>query len=482
MPRLRIDIVALAVLSSVLVLVVEFWPVSGPLKARNLEEIMRSGELIVLTQNNPTTYYLDRDGKKAGPEYKLVKAFAKSLGVSVKFEIKSSVKELLDAIEAGEGDLGSAGLSVTEARESRFLFGRTYQLVSQQVVCRRGGAKPRRAADLQDVDLAVIAGSSYEERLKTFQQHYPGLTWRSTEGVGAEKLLEMVWRREVGCTVMDSNIVAINQRYYPELKVRFELGNKDNLAWVLPLGAESLQTAVNEWFDSYEASKKLASVQEQYYGHVELFDYVDTAAFIRRIKNRYSNYQPFFKHAAQSYALSESLLAAQAYQESHWDPRARSPTGVRGIMMLTLTTAKAMGVESRLDAEQSIMGGAKYLAKLRAKLSEKIEEPDLTWFALAAYNVGLGHLRDAQALVKHAGNDPYRWHYVKEALPLLSDPSYYKFLKYGYARGSEPVRYVQQIRQYEQIMAQHLLALEEQMEREQATLADELTLLKHIVL
>lgn len=332
------------------------------------------------------------------------------------------------------------------------------------------------------MDLAVIAGSSYEERLSSFQVHYPNLTWQATEGVGADRLLEMVWLREVDCTVMDSNIVAINQRYYPELKVRFELGNKDKLAWVLPLGAESLQNAVNEWLDSYEASKKIASVQEQYYGHVELFDYVDTAAFIRRIKNRYSSYQSYFKHAAQTYDISESLLAAQAYQESHWNPVARSPTGVRGIMMLTLTTAKAMGVESRLDAEQSIMGGAKYLAKLRAKLSEKIEEPDLTWFALAAYNVGLGHLRDAQALVKHAGNDPYRWHYVKEALPLLSDPSYYKFLRYGYARGSEPVRYVQQIRQYEEIMEQHLLAVDEQIRREQAILADELTTLKNFVL
>lgn len=470
MPRFRVDIAALAAFSLVLLLVVTYLPLSDN-NARSLEEIKRSRKLVVLTQNNPTTYYLDRDGKKSGPEYKLIRAFAKTLDVTPHFEVKASVTELLKALEAGEGDIAAAGLSVTDERKRKFLFSKPYQLVSQQVVCRRGGARPRRAADLPGVQLVVIAGSSYEERLQQLKTHYPSLSWESTQGVSAEQLLERVWRREVQCTVLDSNIVAINRRYYPELKVRFELGNKDDLAWLLPQGGEDLQQRIDQWLTSYEASKKIASVQEQYYGHVELFDYVDTSAFIRRLRSRYPNYQHFFQEAASVYELPESLLAAQSYQESHWDPSARSPTGVRGMMMLTLTTAKAMGVKSRLNAEQSIMGGAKYLAKLKARLSEKIEEPDLTWFALAAYNVGMGHLRDAQKLAHHFGDNPHRWHDVKEYLPLLSDPSYYKFMKYGYARGSEPVIYVKQVRQYEQIMVQHLLAQQEELQTE--TAADE---------
>ncbi len=456
MPRLCIDTAVLVLISLLLLLAIKFGTNGVSNNVRSLEEIQHSGKLIVLTQNNPSTFYTDRDGRESGPEYKLITAFANAISVKPYFVTKLSVAELLEAVAAGEGDIAAAGLSITEQRKQLFLFSDTYQQVSQQVVCRRGGARPKKVSDLSDVDLVVIAGSSYEERLKKLQKEYPGLNWLTTDGVSAEQLLEKVWKREVGCTVMDSNIVAINQRYFPELKVRFTLGSPDQLAWVLPKGAESLQAAVNDWFNSSVAATKIKRVQEQYYGHVSLFDYVDTAAFIRRLESHYPRYQSDFQKAAETYDLPEFLIAAQAYQESHWNPKAKSPTGVRGIMMLTLVTAKSMGIKTRLHAEQSIMGGAKYLAKLKSKLKKHIEEPDLTWFALAAYNVGLSHLRDAQKLARHFGHNPYRWHDVKKALPLLSDPSYYKFLKYGYARGSEPVRYVQQVRHYEQIMRQYL--------------------------
>ena len=137
-----------------------------------------------------------------------------------------------------------------------------------------------------------------------------------------------------------------------------------------------------------------------------------------------------------------------SYQESHWNPRARSFTGVRGMMMLTLRTAKELGVKNRLDPKQSIFGGAKYLAKLRKRMPDNIAEPDRTWMALAAYNVGYGHLTDARKLTKLDGGDSTRWMDVKDYLPRLSQKRYYKQTRHGYARGNEPVSYVQNIRRY----------------------------------
>jgi membrane-bound lytic murein transglycosylase F len=150
------------------------------------------------------------------------------------------------------------------------------------------------------------------------------------------------------------------------------------------------------------------------------------------------------------------LLAAQAYQESHWNPRARSPTGVRGIMMLTQITAREVGVTNRLDPRQSIFGGARYLARMRARLPEDIAEPDRTWLALAAYNVGWGHLKDARELARELGLNPDHWRELREALPLLAEPRYYEELKYGYARGTEPVRYVQRIREYRHVLEREI--------------------------
>ncbi len=457
MPRLRIDFIVLAALALLLFLFAENWqPESDQRVARSLAEIKRSGELVVLTQNSPATYFLDRDGRESGYEYELVKSFAEHLGLTPRFIVKDTVNDLLNGLEAGEGDVGAAGLSITRQRQQRFVFGPSYQEVAQQVVCRRGGPRPRRTSDLESVSLAIIAGTSYEERLKRLQTGFPGLTWESIEGIGSEQLLEQIWKREVECTVIDSTIAAINQRYFPELRVLFDLGQKDSIAWALPPGSGALKASAVEWLNFFERNGYLASLHERYFGHVELFDYVDTAAFKRRIAQRYGKYQPTIKAAAEQYGLSEHLLAAQAYQESHWNPRARSPTGVRGFMMLTLPTARAMGVKSRLDAEQNIYGGAKYLAKLKKRLAKTIQEPDLTWYALAAYNVGFGHLRDAQSLAQRMQKNPLLWTDIKDVLPLLSDPAYYKSLKYGYARGWEPVRYVQQIREYEHILLQQL--------------------------
>jgi membrane-bound lytic murein transglycosylase F len=151
--------------------------------------------------------------------------------------------------------------------------------------------------------------------------------------------------------------------------------------------------------------------------------------------------------------LDWRLIAAISYQESHWRPRAKSPTGVRGMMMLTQPTAKEVGVTNRLDAQQSLEGGAHYFLKLHQRLPEEIQEPDRTWFTLAAYNVGWGHLEDAREITHFQGGDANRWVDVKERLPLLERKEWYKYTKHGYARGNEPVTYVQRIRHYYEVLA-----------------------------
>ena len=465
------DSILLLGLSALLVACVSFYKADRVYNYRTLEEIRTSGKLVVLTLNAPTMYFFNRDGRPSGPEYQLAKAFAKSLSakgtenraeqkVVAEFKVMDNLSELLDALKEGQGDLAAAGLSITEKRKQHFLFGPVYKEVAQQVVCRLNGARPRSVEQLQNHELLVLAGSSYEERLQEYQQEYPELHWQTTVTDTSEQILDKVWRKQAACTVLDASIVALNRRYFPEIRVRFELGEPQSLAWAYPPGATELIKANTDWLAQYRSKGKLATIDERYYGHVDMFDYVDTAALIRRIKSRYQTYRPLFLQAAEAYGVDEVLLAAQSYQESHWNPRARSPTGVRGMMMLTWPTAKQLGVKQRLNPAQSIDAGARYLVKLKATMAKDIPEPDLTWFALAAYNVGLGHLRDAQQLAEEMGKDPNKWLDMKTVLPLLSNPKYYKKLRYGYARGSEPVTYVQQIREYEHILLQRLPPVE----------------------
>ncbi|MCW8901722.1 MAG: membrane-bound lytic murein transglycosylase MltF [Gammaproteobacteria bacterium] len=420
-----------------------------------LEQIKAKGELIVVTRNAATTYYESREGFM-GVEYEIVKAFADSLGVSVRFVIKEDIADLFNAMNEGNVDIAAAGLTHTKKRGEKYTFGPTYQMVAQQLVCHRGGKRPKKLDELVGVSIRVPAHSSYVEQLKKIKEIHPEIQWQEVENTDTESLLEEVWSKSIDCTVADENIVAINRRYFPELSIQFNLSDPKPIAWLIAKKSGDLEEALEDWFSEFIESEKLDDIMHRYYGYIELFDYVETRAYQRKIVTHLPKYIKFFKEAAQHYKVSWTLLAAQAYQESHWRANAKSPTGVRGMMMLTQTTARELGIKNRLNPHSSIMGGAYYLNKLRKRLPVAITEPDRTWIALAAYNVGMGHIWDARKLARQLNKNPDRWKELAEVLPLLTKKKYYQNLKHGYARGYEPVSYVQSIRDYQDILEKNM--------------------------
>jgi membrane-bound lytic murein transglycosylase F len=416
-----------------------------------LEQIKAKGELVVVTRNAATTYYESSEGF-VGVEYEIARAFADSIGVKARFIVKENIADLFGAVSDGEADLAAAGLTHTKERDKTFLFAPTYQMVAQQLVCRRGGKRPKKIDELMGINIKVPAHSSYVEQLKKLKISYPDIQWQEVEDTDTETLLEDVWRKKIDCTIADENIVSINRRYYPELSVRFNMTEPEPLAWLIPNNASAFENELKDWFDAYMDSGKLGEVMHRYYGHIERFDYVEVRSFQRKIKSHLPKYKKVFQNAAKNYNVGWTLLAAQAYQESHWRAKAKSPTGVRGMMMLTRITAKELGVENRLDPKASIMGGALYLSKLRKRLPESVTEPDRTWLALAAYNVGMGHIWDARKLARQLNKNPDLWQDLATVLPLLTKKKYYKKLKHGYARGFEPVAYVKNIRNYQDML------------------------------
>lgn len=433
-----------------------YWMISAliPDSPHSLDQISARGYLNVITRNAPTTYFESRDGF-AGVEYDMVKSFAKFLGVKVNFIVLNSESDVIAALYSGKGDVAAAGLTHTPTRDNAFIFGPPYQQIRQQVVCRRGGKKPRNIKELNQFSVRVAANSGHEEQLNQLKRKHAGLQWQTTYDEDTESLLEQVAKASLDCTVVDSNVLAINRRYFPELIVAFDLGEPENLTWLFPSEAEELNEVVQLWFEDYKESGKLDRMIAYYYGNAEFFDYVDAKVFSERIGTDLTKHKPMFQIAEQQYRIPWTLLAAQAYQESHWKINAKSPTGVRGIMMLTMITAKELGIKDRMDPRESIMGGAKYLAQMYERMDPAIKEPDRTWFALAAYNVGIGHVDDARSLTSEQNGNPNHWSDVAKVLPLLSNAKYYTRLKHGYARGREPVLYVNNIREYRDILERH---------------------------
>lgn len=415
----------------------------------------REDELVVLTLNTSTTYFEDRAGRMAGLEHDLAVGFAAYLGLAPRFVVLPSVAEVLAAVEAGAGDLAAAGLTRTPARAERFLMGPPYQAVEELTVCHpdAGVAEP---ADLVGKRLRVVEGSSYEESLAELRRELPALAWTARPGESAEQLLQAVWDRTVDCTVVDSHVLAINQRFMPDLEVVFSLGDEEELVWLVADHAAHLLEPLGEWLEELEADGRLQERLDYYYGYVEDFDRYDTAVFRRRVASRLPIYAPLFTEAEGVSGLPWELLAAVSYQESHWQPDAVSRTGVRGMMMLTRATAASLGVDDRRDPEQSVLAGARYLGELIERLPGYIPSPDRVWLGLAAYNVGYSHLRDARVLAVELDRDPNSWPGVKSVLPYLSRPRYYQRLRHGYARGHEPVIFVERVRNYYDLLVRQL--------------------------
>ena len=422
--------------------------------AEQLAPPQETGVLEVATRNGATTYYLDRHQNPIGPEFSLVSRFAESKGWTVNWTMHDSTAEVLQALEAGNTHLAAAGLTHLPSRTERFTRGPAHTEITEQLVCHRDmRPMPRKPESMPEVSIAVTADSSYVETLNKLASEHEGITFTEDDSRTTEVLLSEVAEQDIDCTVADSNIVQVMRRHFPHLEVAMNLTQGNNLGWYLPAGSDDLAGTTREWMNSTDGDEAIGYIESRYYAYIGEFDFVDLRALNRRIDERLPNFIDRFAEAETTTGMPADLLAALSYQESHWDPAAVSPTGVRGIMMLTRNTAESLGVMDRLDPVAAIDGGARYLADRHRRLPETIPEPDRTFLALASYNIGRGHLLDARQLARELGKNPDSWDDMKEVLPLKADKRYYPSTRYGYARGYEPVHYVQRIRNYRDVIS-----------------------------
>ena len=382
-----------------------------------------------------------------------MRGFAEQLGVRLVVSTVDNVSEILPQLISGESHMAAAGLSITESRREYLSFGHPYDTVDMHLIYKLGTGKPRSIEQAIGRSIEVVAGSSHSDMLASLSQVYPELEWSENADVEVADLMEKVAHGELDFTVADSTEFNIQRHFYPDLRVALDLEIADPIAWAYRKGVgDRLLAKADDYLIKAERSGLLAQVRDRYYGHTKKFDYVGTRAFIRHFDSRLPRYRPWFEEAGELNGVDWRLLAAIGYQESHWRSHAVSPTGVRGIMMLTLATADYLDIDDRLDPETSIFGGARFYARQTERIADSVEEPDRTWMALAAYNVGFNHIKDARQIVEWQGGDPDTWVDISKALPLLAKREWYSRVKYGYARGWEPVLYVNNIRSYYNIL------------------------------
>lgn len=420
-----------------------------------LDTIQKRGEIKVLTRNTPTTVYEGADGKM-GFEYELLKAFADYLEVSLTLNTDKETNLTTPLLLGKSMDLSASGLSQRMKGIDNLNVGPSYGTTKVQIIYKNGTAKrPRNFKDIGDTPIAILEGYQHQALLAQYKQQHPQLNWVVLKHTNLDALIEFINEGTYTYALVESREFDVSRRYTPEVHLAFTLHNtQSDITWKTAKSRDdSLKQSIDDFFAMTSTKTLINNLNERYFGHLEKFDYVDKRSFVQHIETRLPLYKSYFMEAESQTNIDWRLLAAIGYQESHWQPNATSPTGVRGLMMLTKATAKEVGVKNRLNPKQSILGGAQYFKRMLSRIPNDVKAPDRTWFALAAYNVGFGHLLDARLLSERFGKNKSLWVNIKSALPLLSQKKYYSTVRHGYARGAEPVAYVNNIRDfYETLM------------------------------
>lgn len=415
--------------------------------------IAESGELVVLTVNGPSTYFEDAQGLASGFEYDLATLFARELKVKPTFLLVDNPAKVDRVLRQGKAHLAAAALARHFDFPGGLAWGPPYLSVNHQIVCRANEPRAKSLQDLAGKHIGVIE-ESVADYLMTEPPKLALPIERLPPGASTADLLEQVATGKLDCALVESTRYTLARRFFPQLDVAFNLGKPVDYAWLIStVDKKRIVEAAVPFFERIRKDGTLKRLVDRHYGHATRLTAIDAGALLEQIATQLPRLKPLFQEAERASGADWRLIAAIAYQESHWNAQATSPTGVRGMMMLTEETAERLQVKDRLNARDSVLGGARYFALLKEALPPRLGEPDRTYLALAAYNIGLGHLEDARILAQRQNLNPDKWQDVRQVLPKLSEPETFQTLKHGYARGGEAQQLVDNIRNYYDILA-----------------------------
>jgi membrane-bound lytic murein transglycosylase F len=401
---------------------------------------------VALRESNQS---LDGIFEEHGLDRDLFDAFAEELGYETQYIATQSTQEALNLVKSSEAD---AALGIFSTPFESHAQTTTPYTESQPLIACRSGVNLKKLYADRLLSILLPEDHNLNQATRVVKKLYPDALFLHQKNLSLGDAITIMHDKKIDCTLTEERLFRVYKLAYPRMKSSLLVGAALPMSVLFSNKSRHLTKDFEKWFHTKSTQVKLDSLKEKYFGFFEIFDAYEVEIFEKRIESRLRPYIAYFKEAEQKYGIAWHILAAIAYQESHWDPNARSFTGVRGMMMLTQRTAKEMGVSNRVDPRKSILGGAAYLKKLMNRLPHNIPEHERLFFALASYNVGYGHVQDAQTLVANA-DESDSWHALKESLPLLSKRNVYTKLRYGKARGKEPVVYVQRIRKFHKLLS-----------------------------
>lgn len=430
--------------------------------AFDFDEIKKRGSLIAVVDNSSTGYFIYR-GQPMGYEYDLLKRLADDLSVSLKIVLTADIEEAFAMLNRGEADLMAYHLTVTKERAFKVAFTDAHTEVRQVLIQRKPdnwrslkvheleASLIRNTLELVGKEVHSRTGSSYSSRLANLSEEIGGdiIILEQPGQTDTETLIQRVARGEIDYTVADEDVGLINATYYPNIDAGTPISFPQKIAWATRKNAPQLRDMVNDWLVKLKASPDFNVIYNKYFKYRKSQNLRAHSVYSSVSGVRISPYDDLIKAGATELQRDWRLLASLVYQESKFDPEAKSWAGAKGLMQLTDISVEQYNVEDPFNPAQNVSAGMKYLRWLEKLWSSKVlDEEERLKFMLASYNVGQGHVLDAVRLARKYDRDPQLWEdNVEYFLLQKSKSEFYNdpVVKFGYCRGYEPVNYVQEI-------------------------------------
>lgn len=419
---------------------------------------LRIVTLPLLTSYTPLQT-LNDDGNPAqlisGFDHDLASRFAESLDREPVFIVARNYDDLVSQLKNGKADMAAAWLPKSFVENQGLNTGATYGWM-QPVLLRRARILHQTRPTRPIADIPAEAddnATTIPPEIRQIQQLALPETYPANTNNPA-----------IAALICSDTSAEIATSVFPNLSIHSTKEKKQEVVWAFPPTpntsnenpqAPPFRTEAEAFLKDLNARGRMSQIRDRHFGALRKLPTGDKLAFLERSQTLLPTYEPLFKQAQRQTGVDWRLLAALGYQESHWNPYATSPTGVRGIMMLTEGTSALLGVRDRLDPAEAIPAGARYLKQLRANVKDPVSEPDRTWMALAGYNQGPGNLIAARNLAKKYGLNPASWYDVKLMYPLLAQPAFTTNLKTGTANGQEAVTLAERVRMFYTLLAFH---------------------------
>jgi len=427
----------------------------------DLAEIIERGYINVAVDYSSTTYFVYR-GEIMGFEYELLKMLEDYFKIKVNIIVLPSIEDAISKLNKGEVDIIAYPLTITRERKKIISF-TTHYISQRQVLVQRklenwrdmklheiDKTLIRDQVDLIGKEVHVLNHSSYIDALEAMSDQVGGdiIITEDAPNVDTEQLIKNVVEGVYDYTVSDENIANVNKSYYPILDVETPVSFPRRIAWAVRMNAPKLLDTLNYGIGGLKKEGMIKIIYDKYFKSSRKAREIAKSDYASFSGQKLSPYDDLFKENAIKLRWDWRLLAALVYQESRFDPKTTSWAGAQGLMQMMPATAREQGVRDRTNPVQSLNGGTKYLIWLEKQWDSRVTDPDEQLkFVMASYNVGIGHVYDACALTEKFGGDPTKWIDVRGNLLKLSTHKYFSdpVVKVGYARGSEPVNYVDEI-------------------------------------